>query len=174
MCRGKAICSILGKHPDQWSRNAPLLVPDWFHEQLALFSNAALEASNGRIDESIDSLAKIRSDDLRRWYVEHGQLSGMFRTRVLQVPFPDPSGVEFDPLRSPERHARKAFRRDVYRCRYCGLRVIPKGIFSAFEKAVGASMFRATGTNSERHGAVLAFRALRRVGPVTTARLATP
>jgi hypothetical protein len=66
---------------------------------------------------------------------------------------------ERDVQRSPDSYAWEVFRRDGYLCRYCGLRVIPKQVFTAFERVVGAQAFRATGTNDQRNGVVLAFRA---------------
>jgi hypothetical protein len=37
--------------------------------------------------------------------------------------------------------------------------VVPKNVLNAYSEAVGDETFRATGTNAERHGVVLAFRA---------------
>lgn len=154
------MCSVLGDRPELWSKRAPLPVPSWFHDQLDLFSNAVHAASSGKTRQAIKQLAVVNSKGLRDWYVEHGQISGRFRTRIRQVPAPNPVSIEErDTNRSPHRYADLVFRRDGYRCRYCGLGVIPKTVLSAFAAVVGAAIFRATGSNAQRHGAVLAFRA---------------
>ena len=160
MCRGKMVCSELGEESARWSKRAPLPVPDWFDQQLSVFVKAVQAASLGQREEAIERLTKVRSNDLRDWFVEHGQISGRFRLRKLQRPAPDPVPVsERDEQTISAQLAKEVLERDGYRCRYCGLRVVSKSVLSAFSAVVGADRFRATGTNAERHGVVLAFRA---------------
>lgn len=159
MCRGKKICTELTDDPKNWDRNSPLLPPNWFKEQVEVFTQAIKLAAEGKIDQSIKTLNSIRSDDLRDWYCEHGQMSGWFRNEKLGIKTPRTENVELDPLRSPDRHRKEVFERDSYTCQYCGIKVIPKEIFAAYSKIVGLDLFRPTGTNQERHGIVLAFRA---------------
>lgn len=159
MCRGKQNCSELGTNPENWSKVAPLLPPLWFKEELSLFSSAVHEAAVGNIEKSLKSLLKIRSNELREWFVEHGQVSGRFRTRILKIQSSVTNNPELDPLRSPDRFAKEVFSRDGYHCRYCGIGVIPKEILASYGKAVGVNSFCATGTNQARHGVILAFRA---------------
>lgn len=103
-------------------------------------------------------LSTIKSDDLRNWYCEHGQMSGMFRNNELNIETIS-KHVSLDPLRSPDRYRKEVFKRNNYTCQYCGTRVIPKEVFTTYSKFIGVNFFRATGTNNERHGIVLAFRA---------------
>jgi HNH endonuclease len=85
-------------------------------------------------------------------------MSGTFRNRHFGRSKPEAT-LPLDPIASPQKLARDVFRRDGYRCRYCGMRLVPKDVFEAFSRVVGREAFRATGTNLERHGVVLAFRA---------------
>ncbi|PSL16782.1 5-methylcytosine-specific restriction endonuclease McrA [Marinobacterium halophilum] len=159
MCRKQKNCVELGTDPNLWNRRAPLPVPDWFHDELIKFVAAVSEAANGKVSESIRLLGEVRDSDLRQWYVEHGQLSGMYRANYFDLAVPKSPEVPLDPIRSPDRHAKEVLSRDGYRCRYCGLRVVPKNVLAAYSEAVGSEVFRVTGTNAQRHGVVLAFRA---------------
>lgn len=159
MCRGKQNCSELGVNPQLWSRETPLRPPEWFKSELLIFKEAVFEASIGNRNRSLLILSKIRSDEMRNWFVEHGQMSGLFRTKILQIAKPKLNDVELDILRSPDRYTNEVFERDSYTCRYCGIGIIPKNILAAYSKAIGRDAFRDTGTNSQRHGVVMAFRA---------------
>lgn len=159
MCRGQKSCTELTNNPKSWDKYSPLPPSNWFREQVDIFAEAVTIASQGNIEDSIRILETIRSNDLRDWYVEHGQMSGWFRNEQLGVKTPKPENVELDPLRSPDKHRKATFERDSYTCQYCGIKVIPKEIFAAYSKIVGLERFRPTGTNQERHGVVLAFRA---------------
>jgi 5-methylcytosine-specific restriction endonuclease McrA len=159
MCRKQKVCFELGTDPNQWDSRAPLPVPGWFEDELKKFSAAVTAAAAGQVSESIRLLEQVRGSDLRHWYVEHGQLSGMYRTKHFGRPNPTAGDVLCDPLRSPDQHSKEVLLRDGFRCRYCGLGVVPKNVLSAYSAVVGAKTFRATGTNAERHGTVLAFRA---------------
>ena len=83
---------------------------------------------------------------------------GMFRNNELKIETVK-KNVSLDPLRSPDKYRKEVFQRDNYTCQYCGTKVIPKEVFASYSKLVGEDFFRATGTNGERHGIVLAFRA---------------
>ena len=159
MCRGKKYCSELGTTPKLWSKKSPLVPPKWFKHELLLFKEAVFEASIGNISESIQILNKIRSDEMREWYVEHGQMSGLFRKKILLTPNPNKENITLDKLRSPDKYAKRVFERDNYTCQYCGIGVIPKDILEIYSKVIGKSLFQPTGTNAQRHGVVLAFRA---------------
>lgn len=159
MCRGAKTCTFLGDHAECWSREAPLPSPAWFQEELAKFIKSAKLAAAGDVVEARRQLGLIRNSDLQNWYIEHGQMSGIFRARRLGRPKPEAQTLILDPIASPERFANQVFKRDGYRCRYCGIRLIPKGVLEAFSRVVGIDAFRATGTNLQRHGVVLAFRA---------------
>lgn len=158
MCRGKKYCTELNSNPKLWNKNSPLVPPEWFNDEIEIFINVVRIAAMGDIAKSIQLLDEIKSDELRDWYCEHGQMSGMFRNNVLNIETAK-KNVTLDSLRNPDKYQEEVFQRDGYTCQYCGIRVIPKEVFTAYSKLVGADYFRATGTNSQRHGIVLAFRA---------------
>ncbi len=159
MCRGKKQCVELGTDISLWNKKSPLQPPKWFNNEIKLFEIAFELALQNKIRESIDILSKIRDLDLRSWYVEHGQLSGRFRNRELEIKIQKSKNILLDKLRSPDKYRKEVFERDNYTCQYCGGKVIQKEIFKKYENLVGKKYFRATGTNAERHGVVLAFRA---------------
>jgi hypothetical protein len=159
MCRGKRICSELGELEADWSKEAPLPPPSWFQVELTKFHNASKKVSCGAVDEGTHLLSNVRSDDLRECFVEHGQVSGRARVRLLGTRRSIENAEERDPLRSSNSLAPEVFRRDGYRCRYCGIGVVPSQALSWFARAVGSQFFRPTGSNSQRHGVILAFRA---------------
>jgi 5-methylcytosine-specific restriction endonuclease McrA len=159
MCRHSQFCTELRGGPETWSRHAPLLPPAWLEGELDLFVDAVHAAAGGNRAASLEALARIRSDDLRNWYVEHGQNSGLFRYRGLgKRPAEHPS-APCDQTRLSKAIEAAVLRRDGHRCRYCGRRIVTEQLFDAFERAVAQKHFRARGSNQQRHGVVLAFRA---------------
>ena len=158
MCRGKKCCTELDLDPKLWNKKCPLTIPKWFNDEMEKFIKVVQNAVAGNKTESIDLLSKINSDNLRDWYCEHGQMAGVFRNRGLKIKTVK-KNISLDPLRSPDKHRKEVFQRDNYTCQYCGIKVIPKEVFVAYSKFVGLDFFRSTGTNGERHGVVLDFRA---------------
>ncbi len=159
MCRGKLQCNELGVNFDTWNTKTPLKPPTWFSNQINIFEHAFELATQGNIQKSIEILQTIRNIDLQDWYIEHGQVSGRFRNKILQIPRNKSKDILCDPLRSPEKYAEEVFKRDSYTCQYCGGKVISKKIFKKYEDLVGSDHFKSTGTNRQRHGIVLASRA---------------
>ena len=158
MCRGKKYCTELGLQIENWSRTSPLVPPQWFGDQIDLFAIAFEYASTGDVPMSLGVLSKIKNNELREWYCEHGQTSGRFRNKVLKIPRQQKS-FPLDPVKSPNKYMEKVFERDHFTCQYCGIKVISKELLNKYAKIVGSNNFCATGTNQERHGIVLAFRA---------------
>lgn len=152
-------CTELGDDPTRWPKMAPLMPPHWFDEQMTLFTEAVRLAAIGDLLAARSQLATIKGGDLQTWYIEHGQQSGEFRNRHFGLPKPAVT-VPLDPIESPDRFAKEVFKRDNYRCRYCGQRLVPKDVLAAFGKVVGEDVFRISGKNLEIHGVVLAFRAI--------------
>src|SRR5690349_4038553 len=122
MCRGKKICSELSDQPHVWSKQAPLLPPIWFSEQLTAFSNAVRSAAAGEVTRARTQLKIIRSNDLQIWFIEHGKQAGFCRSPHLSRLQSEIAKSPPDPKRRPNRLMNEfVFKRDGYRCRYCTL-----------------------------------------------------
>lgn len=158
MCRKSPICFLLGEDPAAWSKVAPLPPPDWFDDQLLIFNAAAERAANGERDTAIDIIRTMRSDEMRHWFVEHGQMSGIHRAKKFEISITPVEPEKLDVVRVAKPYESVVFKRDFYTCRYCGLRQIAKEVLVAFERAVGASEFKTQGTNALQHGVIHAFK----------------
>jgi 5-methylcytosine-specific restriction endonuclease McrA len=131
----------------------------WFDAELDNFAKAVLSIANGDHIAGLSLLETIRSEELRWWLCEHGQMSGLHRMRRLAIPQPQYAGEVDRPLSRPIE--RWVFERDTYYCRYCGTRVVAKTVLAALENVVGQSVFSSsTNTNSKDHGIVLVFKAV--------------
>jgi len=101
MCRKSKHCVQLGHDTAAWSRLAPLPPPDWFSGQAILFRDAAKLAAEGDRAGAIGILQTMRSDEMRYWFDEHGQVSGRRRAWALRIPAPmRPPKESLDPRRS--------------------------------------------------------------------------
>ena len=160
MCIDAEFCTELGVDPQKWSTRCPLPPPKHLEECLDFFIQAFTEAKKGNITKSLELLAQTRSNELREWFVEHGQMSGdHHRVNGLNLPKPKKFRGELD--KTPSRALEtQVFLRDGYRCRYCQTRVLDFKVFRKMEKLVGKENFRASaGTNDLRHGITFFFRA---------------
>jgi 5-methylcytosine-specific restriction endonuclease McrA len=127
----------------------------WFQAELDLFARSMRLAADGDILQARDLLAGVRSDELRSWYLVHGQNSGGFRTRHFRLPSPAMIGGRHG---QPSRSMIACMlERDHYRCRYCGLRLFPIEVLQDFSTAMGTDCFSCTAKNLS-HGAALVFR----------------
>lgn len=155
MCKASKTCSELGNDPDRWSRLAPLMPPAWFFDEFVKFRDAIRLAAYARIEDSRHHLATVRDEDLRTWYVVHGQYSGGYRNRHYQLK----AKLLGNSIRGkpPSSMLLATYQRDHYRCRYCGLQLFPIDVLHLYESAVGSDAFASTAKNAS-HGAALVFR----------------
>ena len=162
MCIAAEFCTELGVDPQKWSTRCPLPPPKHLEECLDFFIQAFTAAKKGNLTKSLELLTQTRSNELREWYVEHGQMSGHeHRVKGLELPPPPPFNGEYEKNKKPSRALEKqVFLRDGYRCRYCQTRVLDFKVFQKMEKLVGRENFRASAdTNKLRHGITFFFRA---------------
>ncbi len=161
MCRSANFCSELGTDIAQWSKNAPLPTPSYFYQSLEYFENALQSALAGDINKALEKLEMCRSNEMRFWFDEHGQMSGYkHRFNGLGKITEEPFQGELEKNRSIEKLAPTVYARDSFHCRYCEIPVIDKRVFKKFETLVGRENFASTGTsNAERSGLIFAFRA---------------
>lgn len=158
MCRAMRSCSELGNRPESesWSRESPLPPPAWFTEELKALTVAVQYAAEGDIEVSRTLLERVRSDQLGEWYLVHGQNSGTYRNRQFRVAHTLRECIDCGS--PPSAMVAAVNKRDHYRCRYCGLGLIPIEVLKSYEVAVGSDSFAATAKNNS-HGAAIVFRA---------------
>ena len=73
MCRNAKFCTELGTDPRKWDKQCPLRPPEYFESCLDSFIKAYTFANQGKLSQAIETLKSTRSEDLRHWFVEHGQ-----------------------------------------------------------------------------------------------------
>lgn len=161
MCRDAEFCSELGKDTSLWSRSCPLPPPEFFNAALEHFLTAFSQAQDGHIDQAIETLKRTHSDQLREWFVEHGQMSGWHhRVKGLALPKPKKYIGLLENQKSITPFESEVYRRDGYRCRYCLIKVIDTKALLQMEKMVGTANFKVKGKGNQiRHGVALTFRA---------------
>ncbi|EDM25777.1 hypothetical protein LNTAR_15212 [Lentisphaera araneosa HTCC2155] len=156
MCKGKNICSELGDDPKSWDEKSTLLPPFWIRKEIETFISAVESAFRGDLSHSKEILKTIKSDDLRDWFVDHGQNTGKFRNAYFQnkkeniIPKEE---LEEKEKRISSKYEKEVLERDYYTCQYCGGKLIPNEVLKAFSKLIGVEDFSYTGnTNADRHG----------------------
>lgn len=151
----------MGEDSEKWDKRCPLPPPDYFESCLDQFIKAYSAATQGNITESVSLLSKTRSEDLRQWFVEHGQMSGWHhRVKLLKLQKPENYAGELETNKRIAPFEKEVYARDGYRCRYCQIRVVDFKVLKSMEKLVGGENFKASGTGNQiRHGISLTFRA---------------
>ena len=160
MCRKSKSCTELDPNPKKWSRTCPLQPPKYFDRSLNIFVKAYKAAESGDIDRAKSLLGKTQSEQLRNWYVDHGQMSGWHhRVKALKKPKLKKYSGSLEKNKSFAKFESQVYKRDGYICRYCSIRVIDTKALLQMEKIVGRKYFRVKGTNEQRHGVALVLRA---------------
>ena len=154
MCRGRRTCTEIESR-DTWYKDAPLPPPSWLRARLPSFHESIRLAADGNASAARKALATFPSETAQEWCIEHGQIAGNFRFRLLGKPPHSRSRSGTGPRNPPTSLIAAVLKRDRYHCRYCGLPVIPRAMFTAFGTVVGASAFQFGRVNLERHGAAL-------------------
>jgi len=132
--------------------------PIWFHQQLEIFANAVQLATMNDVSLALAELTTIRSQELQNWFIEHGQVSGRIRERHIAVAKQETTEPR-DLRNIPTKLENAVLQRDNFRCRYCSLPLVAKSVLHAFSKLMGPEAFCSLGSNLERHGIALVFRA---------------
>ena len=160
MCRGKAVCEILGTDTTKWSNKCPLPLPDFFETALENFSDAVASLVEGNLEESLGYLERCNSDLVGHFFIEHGQQSAYFRvTNRKEIDAANllAKAANKTPRLIP-RVENEVFVRDSYHCRYCEIRIVAKDVFSEFSRIVGTERFSVKRENDKRNGLTLGLR----------------
>jgi len=155
MCRGKNICSELGANPENWDTFSPLRTPNWIAEQFEIFESAVNDFFTGQKEACLQKIKQIKSEEITNWFIEHGQMSGRHRKIILKnlVP-PKIPKEQRDTIRSPKKIQDEVFKRDGYRCRYCGNKIISQAFLRLFIKKLNSPIFYRGETNLTKHGII--------------------
>jgi len=160
VCRGKAICEVLGTDTTKWSNICPLPLPDYFEEALDNFSGAVATLVEGKLEESLGFLERCNSDSVGRFFIEHGQQSAYFRVanrREIDRANLLVKATNKTPRLMPKVES-EVFLRDSYHCRYCGIRIVEKDVFAEYGRIVGTERFSTKRENDKRNGLTLGLR----------------
>lgn len=156
MCRGKNYCTELDKDINKWNKQCLLELPKWFNSQIDIFLDAVNLFVNVDRDGCIKLLSTLRNEEMQDWYIEHGQMSGKHRKNILNLSQPQIIGESFrDPMRSPKKYQKTVFKRDGYKCRYCGIRLLSQEFIKEFSKKLDSDFFQKGKTNKTTHGLIL-------------------
>ena len=155
MCRGKSICSELNTNSDNWDKFSPLPTPSWMADQIDIFESAVKDFICGNKVSCLARLKEIKNEEIINWYIEHGQMSGRHRKLILKINSPQTiDEILKDPLRSPQKVQNEVFKRDGYKCRYCGNRLISQDFIKLFIKKLDSSLFQRGKSNLTTHGII--------------------
>lgn len=158
MCRGKDECSELGLDPQAWDKECPLRPPDWFEDEISKFVESLEHLLRGDRIDCLGLISAIKGEEMTDWYIEHGQMAGRHRKRLLGLREPGLVSDDFrDPLRSPKKYQKAVFDRDSYRCRYCGGRLASQDVLKWFIKVLDSDDFKKGPTNLTTHGIIHAM-----------------
>lgn len=137
--------------------------PAWVEDAFEPLVAAIDLADKGEIDEAIALYrGQVPERSLNTWFDRHAQYVYKWRCEAQGVPAPTkmPIAERAPRLGSPNgRLPHEVFRRDSYRCRYCGLQLLSPEAFRRFADHVGPEAFRITGGgNTSKAGPSLVFR----------------
>lgn len=155
MCKGKKICTELGTDPRIWDKYAPLRLPAWTANSMDIFLEAVNLFLQGDIVNCLAKIESTRGSEIADWYIRHGQNTSTFRKAVFgNAPLPELRPL--DKKRMPSKSLEEeVFKRDVYKCRYCGNRLISRDFFKLFIEKLNSPVFQKGAKNLEIHGIIL-------------------
>lgn len=159
MCQKSNYCKLLGEDPSKWSVNAPLPPPEEFKRvfEIVTMTQAMIEAKD--FIKARVLLQNELENSCRNWFIEHAQMSGTLRSKILGIFKNEKFGGALDPNKSFSDLEESIYKRDGYTCRYCGLRLMSNRELSKIERAVGKDFFQTRGNNQTRHGFIFVLRA---------------
>lgn len=111
---------------EEWDTKCPLRPPEPFklQEKVDKFIETIQSYCN-RMVEKEDVIKAAQHDDLREWYIKHGQKSGYHRQKIYDRYSVPVSAFQDKNKKKPTAKLEKeVLERDHYHCRYCGCKLI--------------------------------------------------
>ena len=156
---GQQILSLeLGTNPLSWPKHCLIPYPTEFDSQIDRLEQA-LKLANTDPDQSRDIIKSIDSEEMKRWFIDVALKAGAWRAKYSGV-----SGVDIKNSKRRKAISQKRledlFKRDKWRCRYCGIRVAGnRKHFKKFAKAICMPELVSGRTDESRHGLYLMLMA---------------
>lgn len=160
MCRGKSGCTELDSDPTKWSHKSTLQPPQAFEAVFGIVQETLKAIERKELPTAISLLTVDLEKDCKRWFIEHAQMAGIHRNKILGIKKIKPMQIELDPIASVSKFQDAVFERDGYICGYCGLKLYNVKTLRKIQKALGKDVFCTSGkSNEERHGFIYVARA---------------
>lgn len=147
----KTIQSRLGVDAQLWPKHCLIEYPNEFEEQIDIVQRAVrIALQDGIAGRKL--IRQVDSESMKRWYIDVALQSGIWRAKhsgVLGSEKPD------SPKRKSIAQKRMVaiFRRDNWRCRYCGIRVGGnRKFFEKFSSVINMPELVQGRTDETRHG----------------------
>ena len=138
MCKGLGHCMVLDEQ--EWDPHCPLRHPGSFSQHFEEFFKALDLLPD--IAETNSAIDRLQNDEMTEWYCLHANNLCYYRIDKSVVPPPSLPKSEQDKKRkSSITEERALLDRDFHRCRYCGIQVIHKEVFSRLSDYLGRDDF---------------------------------
>lgn len=160
MCRGASGCAELDTNPANWSHKSTLEPPKAFKAVFSIVDEAINLIERKELSIATSILTVDLEKDCKRWFIEHAQMSGIHRNRILGIKKAKSLHIDLDPIASVNKFQDAVFERDGYICGYCGLKLLNVKTLRRLQNALGKDVFSTSGkSNEERHGFIYVARA---------------
>lgn len=147
-------CTELGKvWSKNWDTQCPLRPPEEFNfqEKVSEFIETIQSFCKGKATIE-DVINKAQHDELRKWYVQHGQVAGDNRAKIIAQKAPPviiSAPIVIDKncrinkkSKKDEELLQRILDRDHYHCRYCGNKLIDLVVWEKLEERAKSDQFK--------------------------------
>lgn len=151
----------LGTDPGSWPKDRLIALPpeiDILH--LSTMIIEAIELGNNDKKRSASLIRSIDDRQLKRWFIDVAQHAGKWRVSHYRHTGSVRRVTKASRKAPARQQILKMFTDDNFHCRYCKSPVIgDRKLFAKLAKHVEVPELLTTGTNEQRHGLYLLFRA---------------
>ena len=158
LIREFALNFVLETNPLLWPSHCLIPYPTEFDSQIDRLEQA-LKIANTDPDQSREIVKSIDSEEMKRWFIGVALKAGAWRAKYSGVSSVDIKNSKQRKVISQKR-LEDLFKRDKWRCRYCGIRVAGnRKHFKNFAKAIRMAELVSGRTDKSRHGIYLMLMA---------------